>query len=156
MKIIDKKSPFKVPDGYFTHFDQKLAKQIISINPINGFRTPVDYFQKVENQILDRVNYSNPKTDSFKNYIWKAMAMACVITLFFINKKTAIQQNELVEFFIEDYLITNSTYDIAEHSDYSFEMGNFIENYESIAIDDALEIKLYGETPTNLNLFDDE
>ena len=33
MKIIDKKSPFKVPDGYFTHFDQKLAKQIISINP---------------------------------------------------------------------------------------------------------------------------
>ena len=35
-------------------------------------------------------------------------------------------------------------------------MGNFIENYESIAIDDALEIRLYGETPTNLNLFDDE
>ena len=84
------------------------------------------------------------------------MAVACVITLFFINKKTAIQQNELVEFFIEDYLIINSTYDIAEHSDYSFEMGNFIENYESIAIDDALEIRLYGETPSNLNLFDDE
>ena len=84
------------------------------------------------------------------------MAMACVITLFFINKKTAIDQNKLVEFFIEDYLITNTTYDIAEHSDYSFEMGNFIENYESIAIDDALEIRLYGETPTNLNLFDDE
>ena len=156
MKRIDKKLPFKVPDGYFTHFNQKLAKQIISINPINGFRTPVDYFQKVENKIVERVNYSNPKKDSFKNYIWKAMAVACVITLFFINKKTAIQQNELVEFFIEDYLITNSTYDIAEHSDYSFEMRNFIENYESIAIDDALEIKLYGETPTNLNLFDDE
>ena len=156
MKRLDKKPPFKVPDGYFTHFNQKLAKQIISINPINGFRTPVDYFQKVENKIVERVNYSNPKKDSFKNYIWKAMAVACVITLFFINKKTAIQQNELVEFFIEDYLITNSTYDIAEHSDYSFEMRNFIENYESIAIDDALEIKLYGETPTNLNLFDDE
>ena len=71
MKRIDKKPPFKIPDGYFTHFDQKLAKQIISINPINGFRTPVDYFQKVENQIVDRVIYSNPKTDSFKNYIWK-------------------------------------------------------------------------------------
>ena len=156
MKRTDKKSPFKVPDGYFTHFDQKLAKQIISINPINGFRTPVDYFQKVENQIVERVNYSNPKKDSFKNYIWKVMAVACVITLFFINKKTAIDLNEFVEFFIEDYLITNSTYDIAEHSDYSFEMRNFIENYESIAIDDALEIKLYGETPTNLNLFDDE
>ena len=75
---------------------------------------------------------------------------------FFINEKTAIDQNELVEFFIEDYLIANTTYEIAEHSDYYFEMGNFIENYESIAIDDALEIRLYGETPTNLNLFDDE
>ena len=84
------------------------------------------------------------------------MAVVCVITLFFINEKMAIDQNELVEFFIEDYLIANSTYEIAEHSDYSFEMGNFIENYESIAIDDALEIRLYGETPTNLNLFDDE
>ena len=30
MKRIDKKLPFKVPDGYFTHFNQKLAKQIIS------------------------------------------------------------------------------------------------------------------------------
>ena len=84
------------------------------------------------------------------------MAVTCVIILFFINEKTAIDLNDLVEFFIEDYLITNSTYDIAEHSDYSFEIGNFIENYESIAIDDALEIRLYGETPTNLNLFDDE
>ena len=156
MKRIDKKPPFKVPDGYFTHFDQKLAKQIISIDPINGFKTPDNYFQEIENYIVNRVNYSKLKKVHLLNYIWKAIAVACVITLFFINEKTVIDQNELVEFFIEDYLIANTTYEIAEHSDYYFEMGNFIENYESIAVDDALEIRLYGETPTNLNLFDDE
>ena len=84
------------------------------------------------------------------------MAVASVVVLFFVNEKTALDQNELADFFMEDYLMVNTTYEIAEHSDYSFEVGNFIENYESIAIDDALEIRLYGETPTNLNLFDDE
>ena len=84
------------------------------------------------------------------------MALASVVVLFFINEKTALDQNELADFFMEEYLMVNSTYEIAEHSDYSFEVGNFIQNYESITIDDALEIILYGESPTNLNLFDDE
>ena len=30
MSRIDKKSPFKVPDGYFNHFEQKLAQKIES------------------------------------------------------------------------------------------------------------------------------
>lgn len=84
------------------------------------------------------------------------MAAACMVALFYFNETNAVDQNELAEFFIEDYLTTNTTYEIADHTDYYFEVGNFIENYESIGIDDALEIRLYGETPTNLNLFDDE
>tara|TARA_B100000963_G_scaffold361572_1_gene397795 strand:- start:2990 stop:3460 length:471 start_codon:yes stop_codon:yes gene_type:complete len=156
MKRTDKKSPFKVPKNYFNHFDQNLAKQILSINPVNGFKTPDNYFQEIENFIVDRVNYSKLKKVHLLNYIWKAMAVACVITLFFINEKKTIDHNDLVEFFIEDYLIANTTYDIAEHSDYYFEMRNFIENYESIDVDDALEIRLYGESPSNLNLFDYE
>ena len=28
--------------------------------------------------------------------------------------------------------------------------------YESIAIEDIIELNLYGESPTNLNLFEDE
>ena len=156
MKRIDIKSPFKVPNNYFNHFDQNLAKQILSINPVNGFKTPDNYFQEIENYIVDRVNYSKLKKVHLLNYLWKAMAVACVITLFFINEKKTIDHNELVEFFIEDYLIANTTYDIAEHSNYNFEIRNFIENYESIDVDDALEIRLYGESPTNLNLFDYE
>ena len=156
MGSIDKKSPFKVPEGYFNDFNQKIAQKIDSIEPNSGFRTPVGFFQKIENQILYQVDYHKETTPSYSNYIWKAMAMASVVVLFFVNEKTALEQNELADFFMEDYLMVNTTFEIAEHSDYSFEVGNFIENYESIAIDDALEIRLYGETPTNLNLFDDE
>jgi hypothetical protein len=156
MGSIDKKSPFKVPESYFNDFNQKIAQKIDSIEPNSGFRTPVDYFQKIENQILDQVDYHKEAPPSYSNYIWKAMAVASVVVLFFVNEKTALDQNELADFFMEDYLMVNTTYEIAEHYDYSFEVGNFIENYESIAIDDALEIRLYGETPTNLNLFDDE
>ena len=156
MSRMDKKSPFKVPDGYFDHFDKKLAHKIDSINPNSGYRTPLDYFQKVENQILGRIIYPRHSQSSYWDYTWKAMAAACVVAVFYLNEKNAVDQNELAEFFIEDYLTTNTTYEIADHSDYYFEVGNFIENYESIDIDDALEIRLYGETPINLNLFDDE
>ena len=156
MSRIDKKSPFKVPDGYFNHFEQKLAQKIDAINPNTGYRTPLDYFQKVENQILHSVDYPKGKSLFNWSYTWKAMAAACMVALFYFNETNAVDQNELAEFFIEDYLTTNTTYEIADHSDYYFEVGNFIENYESIGIDDALEIRLYGETPTNLNLFDDE
>jgi hypothetical protein len=79
-----------------------------------------------------------------------------VVIVFFINEKNTVDQDDLAEFYIENYLTTNNTFEIADHSDYYFEVGNFIENYESIDIDDALEIRLYGETPTNLNLFDYE
>ena len=44
MSRIDKKSPFKVPDGYFNHFEQKLAQKIDAINPNTGYRTHLDYF----------------------------------------------------------------------------------------------------------------
>ena len=156
MSSVYKKLVFKVPEGYFNDFNRKIAQKIDSIEPSSCFRTPIDYFQSIENQILDKIDYHKEETPSYSNYIWKAMAVASIIVLFFVNEKDAIDQNELANFFIEDYLTANNTYEIAEHSDYSFEVGTFIENYESIAIDDALEIRLFGETPTNLNLFDDE
>ena len=65
MSSIDKKSPFKVPDGYFNHFDQKLTQKIDTINPNNGYRTPINYFQEVEDQILNRIDYPEPKTPPF-------------------------------------------------------------------------------------------
>jgi hypothetical protein len=156
MNRIDKKSPFKVPRGYFNDFVQKITQKIDSFEPNSGYRTPIDYFQKVENQILHQIDYHKEETPSYSNNIWNAMALASIVILFFINEKNTLDQNELAIFFIEDYLTVNTTYEIAEHSDYSIEVENFIENYKSIATDDVLEIILFGENPANLNLFDDE
>ena len=83
------------------------------------------------------------------------MAVTAILTLFFLNEKIDREQTELADFFIENYLNENTTYEIADHSDYYFETSSFIENYESMALEDAMETRLFGETPTNLNLFYD-
>jgi len=82
--------------------------------------------------------------------------VAAVFAFFFLNENTSEPNLEMVDFFLDDYLTLNNTYEIAEQSDYYFETANFIENYASISIEDAMELRLYGETPTNLNLFEDE
>ncbi|MDA9596993.1 hypothetical protein N9R95_01210 [Flavobacteriaceae bacterium] len=156
MDEINKKSPFKVPDGYFDHFDDRVVQKVNSINPQDGFMIPDNYFEKVEGIILSKTDYPQLNTPVFSRFLWKAMTLVAVLTLFFLNENTIDDQSELDTFFIEDYLTSSNTYEIAEHSDYFFETSNFIDSYETIAIDDALEIRLYGETPTNLNLFDNE
>lgn len=156
MDEINKKSPFKVPDGYFDHFGDRIVQKVNSIDPQDGFMTPDNYFEKVEGVILSKMDYPQPNTPVFSRFLWKAMTVAALLTLFFLNENTIDDQSEFAAFFIEDYLTYNTTYEIAEHSDYFFETSNFIDSYETITIDDALEIRLYGETPTNLNLFDDE
>ena len=156
MDEINKKSPFKVPDGYFDHFDDRIVQKVNSIDPQDGFMTPDNYFEKVEGIILSKMDYPQPNTPVFSRFLWKVMTVVAVLTLFFLNENTIDDQSEFAAFFIEDYLTNNTTYEIAEHSDYFFEISNFIESYETINIDDALEVRLYGETPTNLNLFDDE
>ena len=112
MSSVYKKLVFKVPEGYFNNFDQKIAQKIDSIEPSSCFRTPIDYFQSIENQILDKIDYHKEETPSYSNYIWKAMAVASIIVLFFVNEKDAIDQNELANFFIEDYLTANNTYEM--------------------------------------------
>jgi len=156
MDEINKKSPFKIPDGYFDHFDDRIVQKVNSIDHQDGFMTPDNYFKKVEGIILSKMDYPQPNTPVFSRFLWKAMKVVAVLTLFFLNENTIDDQSEFAAFFIEDYLTNNTTYEIAEHSDYFFETSNFIDSYETITIDDALEIRLYGETPTNLNLFDDE
>ncbi len=156
MSKIDKNSPFRVPDGYFDNFNENLEQRISSTNRKDGFKTPTDYFQKVEYQILSKINYSKGKNTFISEKLWKVIAGAAVLILFFFNEKTSTNHIELADFFIEDYLSENTTYEIADHSNYYFDTSNFFENYESITIEDALETMLDGETPINLNLFDNE
>ncbi len=156
MSKINQKKPFIVPDGYFDRFEEKINRRIRNKNAVGGFITPVSYFEKVENEILKKVNYPEAKLPVAKPYWWKAVAVAAIFALFFFNQNTPNDSTEFAAFFIEDYLTFNTTYEIAELSDYALETEMFGDMYESIAIEDMIELNLYGESPTNLNLFEDE
>ena len=156
MNKLDKKLPFRVPDDYFNHFDKNMNQKINSTNSRDGFNIPPHYFQKVEDHILRKNNCSKDKNIFIFEKFWRVMAVAAIFALFFLNEKKSKEQTELADFFIENYLNENSTYEIADHSDYYFETSSFIENYESMALEEAMETRLFGETPMNLNLFYDE
>ena len=155
MSKLYKKSPFRVPDDYFIHFDKNMNQRISSTNSRDGFKIPPSYFQKLEDQILSKINYSKGINIFISEKFWRVMAVTAILTLFFLNEKIDREQTELADFFIENYLNENTTYEIADHSDYYFETSSFIENYESMALEEAMETRLFGETPTNLNLFYD-
>ena len=155
MSKLYKKSPFRVPNDYFIHFDKNMNQRISSTNSRDGFKIPSSYFQKLEDQILSKISYSKDINIFISEKFWRLMAVTAILTLYFLNEKIDREQTELADFFIENYLNENTTYEIADHSDYYFETSSFIENYESIALEDAMETRLFGETPSNLNLFYD-
>ena len=150
------KSSFRVPEGYFNQFEDELFGKIKAKKPVNGFTAPAHYFETLDHRILNRLKEAQPERISIVRHLWKAIAVAAVFAFFFLNENTSEPNLEMVDFFLDDYLTLNNTYEIAEQSDYYFETANFIENYASISIEDAMELRLYGETPTNLNLFEDE
>ena len=156
MSKLYKKSPFRVPNDYFIHFDKNMNQRISSTNSRDGFKIPSSYFQKLEDQILSKISYSKGINIFISEKFWRLMALTAILTLYFLNEKIDREQTELADFFIENYLNENTTYEIADHSDYYFETSSFIENYEYMALEEAMETRLFGETPTNLNLFYDE
>jgi len=146
--------PFKVPHNYFNDFDKKLKGKIDLENHQSDFKVPENYFSKVEAEIVSKINFYKTKTVPLFRYI--LVVAAAILSFIFITFDTSAEDNtETTVLILEDYLMENSTYEIADHNaDYlSFEMINMD---QSINYEDALELRLLSETPMNLNLFDDE
>ena len=146
--------PFKVPHNYFNDFDKKLKGKIDLENHQSDFKVPENYFSKVEAEIVSKINFYKTKTVPLFRYI--LVVAATILSFIFITFDTSAEDNtETTVLILEDYLMENSTYEIADHNaDYlSFEMINMD---QSINYEDALELRLLSETPMNLNLFDDE
>tara|TARA_B110000858_G_scaffold37306_1_gene41986 strand:+ start:219 stop:683 length:465 start_codon:yes stop_codon:yes gene_type:complete len=146
--------PFKVPHNYFNDFDKKLKGKIDLENHKSDFKVPENYFSKVEAIIISQINLNKTKTVPIFHYLLGAAA--AIMAFIFITFDTSVDDNtETTVLILEDYLMENSTYEIADHNaDYlSYEMINMD---QSINYEDALELRLLNETPMNLNLFDDE
>ena len=71
--------------------------------------------------------------------------------IFIYLENTETYESEIGEFFIEEYLINNSSYEIADQFDLSNLNSDLIINsINSISIDDLYSIKINEEYPSNL------
>ena len=156
MNDLHKKTPFKVPKNYFEFFEKKFLRKIGLIRNNYGFITPVNYFNTVETEILSKVNYSS-FDNSLRNYVFSFTAIVATIAIFIFFEENKLEKLELDEFFLDQYLSNNSTYEIADHSDsntLSYDL--VIDSYNSISIEDIFEIKIFSENPYNLNIHENE
>ena len=150
MNDLDKKNPFRVPKDYFYFFGKKMRSKIKTNSLRYGFITPSDYFNSVENQISRKVFAPKRVFISLIN-LYRFTAIAVILIIFIYLKNTRTHESDIEEFFIEEYLIKNSTYDIANQFDLSdLNTDMFINSINSISIDDLHLIKIYEDYTSNL------
>ena len=122
----------------------------------DGFITPSNYFNTVENEILRKVFTPKRVFMSLKN-LYRSSAIAVILLIFIYLKNTETHESDIEEFFIEDYLIKNSTYEIANQFDLSnLNTDLIINSINSISIDDLYLIKINEEYPSNLIMNENE
>ena len=150
MNDLDKKNPFKVPEDYFNLFGKRMRNKITTNSLQDGFITPSNYFNTVENEILRKVFTPKRVFISLKN-LYRSSAIAVILIIFIYLENTETHDSDIEEFFIEEYLIKNSTHEIANQFDLNNLNSDLIINsINSISIDDLYLIKINEEYPSNL------
>ena len=150
MSDLNKKNPFKVPEDYFYLFGKRIRNKITTNSLQDGFITPSNYFNTVENEILRKV-FTPKKVFISLNNLYKSLAIAVILLIFIHLENTETHESDIEEFFIEEYLIKNSTYEIANQFDLSnLNTDLIINSINSISIDDLDLIKINEEYPSNL------
>ncbi|MBB13483.1 MAG: hypothetical protein CMC78_04855 [Flavobacteriaceae bacterium] len=150
MNDLDKKNPFKVPVDYFYFFGKRMRNKIKNYSLQDGFITPSNYFNTVENEILRKV-FTPKRVFISLNNLYKSLAIAVILLIFIHLENTETHESDIEEFFIEEYLIKNSTYEIANQFDLSnLNTDLIINSINSISIDDLDLIKINEEYPSNL------
>ena len=150
MNDLDKKNPFKVPENYFYIFGKRMRNKIKTYSLQEGFITPSNYFNTVENEILRKVFTPKRVFISLKN-LYRSSAIAVILIIFIYLENTETHDSDIEEFFIEEYLIKNSTHEIANQFDLSnLNTDLIINSINSISIDDLYLIKINEEYPSNL------
>ena len=150
MSDLNKKNPFKVPEDYFYLFGKRMRNKITTNSLQDGFITPSNYFNTVENEILRKVLTPKRVFISFKN-LYRSSAIAVILLIFIYLENTETRESDIEEFYIEEYLIKNSTHEIANQFDLNNLNSDLIINsINSISIDDLYSIKINEEYPSNL------
>ena len=150
MNDLYKKNPFKVPKDYFYFFGTRMRYKIKTKSIQNGFITPSNYFNTIENEILRKVITPKRVFISLKN-LYRSSAIAAILLIFIYLDNTETHESEMGEYFIEEYLINNSSYEIADQFDLSNLNSDLIINsINSISIEDLYLLKINEVYPSNL------
>ena len=156
MSDLNKKNPFKVPEDYFYFFGKRIMNKIKTISFKDGFITPTNYFNTVENEILNKAITPKNVFISLK-YLYRYSAIALILSIFIYFENNETLESGIGEYLIDEYLMENSTYDIADQ----FNLNNFssdliITSVNSISIDDMYLIKINDEYPSNIIMYENE
>ena len=87
--------------------------KIKTISFKDGFITPTNYFNTVENEILNKSITPKNVFISLK-YLYRYSAIALILSIFIYFENNETLESEIGEYFIDEYLRENSTYDIAD------------------------------------------
>ena len=101
MNDLDKKNSFKVPEDYFYLFVKRMRNKITTNSLLDGFITPSNYFNTVENEILRKVLTPKRVFISFKN-LYRSSAIAVILLIFIYLENTETHDSDIEEFFIEE------------------------------------------------------
>ena len=88
-KNISQNSPFKVPEDYFSNFEEKMMREFdevkseIPADIRTGFKVPQDYFENLEENILAKTEEKEPRVISLfkKEYLFYAAAVAALFIM---------------------------------------------------------------------------
>jgi len=150
MNDLNKKNSFKVPEDYFYFFDIRMWEKIKTNSLRDGFITPKNYFSVVENEILSKV-FSPKRIFIISKNLYVSSIITAILLIFIYLENIETHESEIGEFFIEEYLIRNSTYEIADQFDLSNLNSDLIINsLNSISIDDFFLMKINEEYPSDL------
>ena len=120
-KLHMKKSGFKVPENYFSEFENHLSDSITSKTMLpkeSGFKVPESYFDTLETSIVSKV-LPKKKTKVIKmSWFYNAAGVAAIFVIgFFINNTLSKQNNTEINRIavseIEGYFSLN-TFEITE------------------------------------------
>jgi len=128
MKKIDKKNPFKTPEGYFDEFHEKLVERLsddkVVIPDKDGFKMPEKYLEGLHKNISQKLDKKDVKVISlkpFRKYYYVAASIAAVaFVVLGLNwnpsEKFGFEDlaNTEIETYFEDNELGLNTYEIAE------------------------------------------
>ena len=128
MKHMNKKNPFKVPEGYMDSLKgrilEKVASEEVNFPKDEGFGVPENYFDSLGEKLKTRLPSGEPKVikiNSYRQFAYVASAVAAVFLLVFVLQYKGGESpgfDTLASAEIEQYLNTNvdalNTYELAE------------------------------------------